>query len=198
MAGMEIWNSADQRILTVVSHSKQTLFESRKDSSVKKQRCACQAHTFQDLTLTEETKCAQCHAICVNIDIYIPVCVCVLSHEAVSDSFEPHGLQPSRLLHAWNFPGKNTGAGCHFLLQGNFLIQGSNLHLLCRQAGSLLLSHQGSPLMHAHICNISVHISICVYTHTHVTMFLYIFLLNIYYIFINVIYIFNKCLHTYI
>ena len=39
------------------------------------------------------------------------------------------------------FPSKNTGAGCHFLLQGNFPTQGSNLHLL--QADSLLLSHQG-------------------------------------------------------
>ena len=29
-----------------------------------------------------------------------------------------------------NFPGKNTGAGCHILLQGIFLTQGSNLHLL--------------------------------------------------------------------
>ena len=31
----------------------------------------------------------------------------------------PHGVQPSRLLYLWNFPGKNTGVGCHFLLQGN-------------------------------------------------------------------------------
>ena len=30
----------------------------------------------------------------------------------------------------WDFSGKNTGAGCHFLLQGIFLIQGSNLHFL--------------------------------------------------------------------
>ena len=29
------------------------------------------------------------------------------------------------------FPGKNTGVGCHFLLQGIFLTQGLNLHLLC-------------------------------------------------------------------
>ena len=29
------------------------------------------------------------------------------------------------------FPGKNTGVGCHFLLQGIFLTQGSNPHLLC-------------------------------------------------------------------
>ena len=34
-----------------------------------------------------------------------------------SNSSRPHGLQPSRLLHPGDFPGKNTGAGCHFLLQ---------------------------------------------------------------------------------
>ena len=57
----------------------------------------------------------------------------------------PHGLQPIRLLCPWNFPGKNTGVGCHFLLQGIFLTQGSNphlLHLLCLlhwQADSLPL-----------------------------------------------------------
>ena len=38
-----------------------------------------------------------------------------------------------RLLSSWNSPGKNTGAGCHFLLQGIFLTQGSNPGLLhCR------------------------------------------------------------------
>ena len=34
------------------------------------------------------------------------------------------------LLYPWDFPGKNTGVGCHFVLQGIFLTQGSNLHLL--------------------------------------------------------------------
>ena len=38
----------------------------------------------------------------------------------------PMGVQPSRLLCSWDFPGKNTGVGCHFLLQGIFLTQGSN------------------------------------------------------------------------
>ena len=28
----------------------------------------------------------------------------------------PHGLQPTRLLHPWDFPGKSTGVGCHCLL----------------------------------------------------------------------------------
>ena len=41
------------------------------------------------------------------------------SCSVVSDSFRLHGLWPTRLLHPWGFPGKNTGVGCHFLLQGN-------------------------------------------------------------------------------
>ena len=46
----------------------------------------------------------------------------------------PHGLQPTRFLCPWAFPGKNTGASCHFLPQGIFLTQELNLHLLhCRQ-----------------------------------------------------------------
>ena len=39
-----------------------------------------------------------------------------LSCSVVSDSLWPHGLSPARLLYPWNFPGKNTGVGCHFLL----------------------------------------------------------------------------------
>ena len=35
----------------------------------------------------------------------------------MSDSVRPHRQQPTRLLHPWDFPGKNTGVGCHFLLQ---------------------------------------------------------------------------------
>ena len=35
----------------------------------------------------------------------------------MSDSSWPHGLQPTRLLHLWDFPGKSTGVGCHRLLQ---------------------------------------------------------------------------------
>ena len=38
------------------------------------------------------------------------------SRLVVSDSSRPHGLQPTRLLHPWDFPGKSTGVGCHCLL----------------------------------------------------------------------------------
>ena len=39
------------------------------------------------------------------------------SRSVVSDSLWPHGLQPTRLLHPWDFPGKSTGVGCHCLLR---------------------------------------------------------------------------------
>ena len=38
------------------------------------------------------------------------------SRSVVSDSSQPHGLQPTRLFHPWDFPGKSTGVGCHCLL----------------------------------------------------------------------------------
>ena len=66
----------------------------------------------------------------------------------MSDSLQPHGLQPIRLLCSWDFLGKNTGAGCHFLLQRIFPTQGSNpclLDFLHWQGNSLPLSHLGSP-----------------------------------------------------
>ena len=38
------------------------------------------------------------------------------SRSVVFDSFRPHGLQPTRLLRPWDFPGKSTEVGCHLLL----------------------------------------------------------------------------------
>ena len=61
--------------------------------------------------------------------------------------FRPHGLQPFRLLCPWDSPGKNPGVGCHFLLQGIFPTQGSNLHLQCHFAGGLFTSDQRGRLL---------------------------------------------------
>ena len=56
------------------------------------------------------------------------------SRSVVSDSLWPCGLKPTRFLRPWDFPGKNTGVGCHFLLQEIFPTQGSNPGLpRCRQ-----------------------------------------------------------------
>ena len=69
------------------------------------------------------------------------------SDSIVSNSLWPQRLQPPRLRCSWDFPGKNTGVGCHCLLQGIFPTQGSNpslLHLQHWQAYSLPLSHLGN------------------------------------------------------
>ena len=60
-------------------------------------------------------------ATCGHWLINLTICVC----SVVSDSLQPHGLQPARLHCPWNFPGKNTEVGCHLLLQWVFLTQGS-------------------------------------------------------------------------
>ena len=57
-----------------------------------------------------------------------------VSRSVMSNSLRSHGLQPARLHCPWNFLGKNTGVGCHSLLQGILPTQGSNPGLLhCRQ-----------------------------------------------------------------
>ena len=51
---------------------------------------------------------------------------CYLVTKLCSILLEPYRLQPTRLLCPWNFPVKNTGVDCHFLLPGIFLTQGLN------------------------------------------------------------------------
>ena len=69
----------------------------------------------------------------------------MLSCSIMSKSLQPHELWPSRLLCPWDFPGKNTGVGCHFPLQGIFLTQGLNPQLLHWQADSLPSESPGEP-----------------------------------------------------
>ena len=59
------------------------------------------------------------------------MCMCMLSHSVMFSSLQPFGLQSTRLLCPSDFSGKNIGVGSHFLLQGLFLTQRLNLHLLC-------------------------------------------------------------------
>ena len=76
---------------------------------------------------------------------YMCVCVCVCEADSVvSNSLWPHGLFPTRFLCPWDSPGKNTGVGCHVILQGIFPIQGRT-HVSwssALQVNSLPLSHQ--------------------------------------------------------
>ena len=64
----------------------------------------------------------------------------------MSNSLLNYGSQPTRLLCSRDSTGKNTGVGCHALLQGIFPTQGSNPCLLCLlhwQVGSLPLAPPG-------------------------------------------------------
>ena len=68
---------------------------------------------------------------CVHVCLVAQLCL----------TLQPHGLQPARLLCPWDFPGKNTGVGCHFLLQGIFPTQGLNLCLLHLLHWQVILYH---------------------------------------------------------
>ena len=70
----------------------------------------------------------------------------LFSNSVVSDSLRPYGLWPARLPCPWDFPGKNTGVGCRFLLQGIFLTQGSNQDLTHYRQTLECLSHPGCKL----------------------------------------------------
>ena len=91
----------------------------------------CHLHADADLTTAFRK------GKCVNMDC----CCCFLVAQLCLTLLWPCGLQPTRLNHPWNFPGKNTGMGCHFLLQGIFPTQGLNPCLLCWQTDSLPLSY---------------------------------------------------------
>ena len=84
--------------------------------------------------------CVGVHPTCM-CKLYI-ICNVSVSCSVVSDSLRLHGLKPTRLLCPWNSPGKNTGVGCHALLQGIFPTQGWQLGFpRCRQI-LYHLSHQ--------------------------------------------------------
>ena len=51
-----------------------------------------------------------------NWNVSILCCCCRQVASVMFDSVRPHGLQPTRLLRPWDFPGNNTGVGCHCLL----------------------------------------------------------------------------------
>ena len=72
------------------------------------------------------------------------------------------------LLHPWDFPGKSTGVGCHCLLQGIFLTQGSNSGLPhCRQT-LYRLSHQGPIKRVSKSCLCFLVFHSCLWTFCHI------------------------------
>ena len=66
----------------------------------------------------------------------------------MSDSATPWTVAYTRLLHPWDFPGKSTRVGCHFLLQGIFPTQGSNPRSPALQAAALPSGLPGKIAIH--------------------------------------------------
>ena len=64
-------------------------------------------------------------------------CHCYLVPKSCPTLLWHHGLLPARSLCPWDFPGKNTGVGCHLLFQGIFPTKGSKLGSLASQVDSL-------------------------------------------------------------
>ena len=59
-------------------------------------------------------------------------CCCCEVTSVVSDSVRPQRWQPTRLRRPWDSPGKNTGVGCHFLLQCMKVKSESEVTQLCQ------------------------------------------------------------------
>ena len=73
-------------------------------------------------------------------------CRCLVAKSS-SILLQPLGLWPARLFCPWDFPGKNTGVGCHFLLQGTFPTQGLNPCLLQMAGRFFTAEPPGKPTM---------------------------------------------------
>ena len=73
-------------------------------------------------------------------------CCCFLVTQFTHILLWPHGLQPTKLLYPCDFPVKNTGVGCHFLLQESFPTQGSNSHLFALVGGFFIIEPPGKPI----------------------------------------------------
>ena len=64
------------------------------------------------------------------------------SLSVMSNSSQPHGLQPTRLHRPWDFPGKSTGVGCHCLLRRLRLVVVNSLHVKSQIAFQILHSRE--------------------------------------------------------
>ena len=121
-----------------------------------------QPHSFYFLCVSNILQPIRAEGVCLGEHLCVCVCYSIVSSSlqphffhslcvccsVVANLLQPHELQPAKLLSPWNSQGKNTGVGSHSLLQGIFLTQGSNCHLLhCRQI-HYHLSHQGSSSTH--------------------------------------------------
>ena len=103
--------------------------------------CMKSRQPMEEIWKPKVRTCREGHFCCPHLSLLYTVGM--LSHVWFWFFVTPWSV-PIRLLCPWDFPGKNTGVGCHFLLHRIFLTQGLNLCLLHQQVDSLPLHHLGS------------------------------------------------------
>ena len=99
--------------------------------------CVCKCNLFDLL----DKSFWQGAGVCVSVSVCVCLCLCV-SRLVMSNSLQPHGLEPARLPCPWNSPGRNTGVDCHSLLQRSFPTQRWNPGLLHRRQTLYCLSYR--------------------------------------------------------
>ena len=102
--------------------------------------CEKHAEQFRGVLPARSVIC-HCHSPEQGLATFFCKSCCFFHCQALSDSLRPRELQPTKLLCPRDFPGKNTGVGCHSLLQRISLTEGSNPCLLHWQGDSLPLCH---------------------------------------------------------
>ena len=80
-------------------------------------------------------------------------CSCLTANLCLT-LLRPNELQPASLLGPWDFPGKDTGVGCHFLLQEIFPTQGPSLCLMHWAGGFFTTELPGKPRIKIHMSKI--------------------------------------------
>ena len=103
------------------------------------------------LTATKDSHLWMCHGAFNHSSLAGHVCL--WSHFSCVWLFVTPWTIACQALCPWDSPGKNTGVGCRALLQGIFLTQGSNLHLLCLlPAGRLFTTSTTWEILHWNHC----------------------------------------------
>ena len=94
-------------------------------------------------TLLDVPRLLHCELPCLLPARCLTLLLLLPSRSVVSDSVRPHRWQPSRLPRPWDSPGKNTGVGCHFLLQ----VKVKSLSRVRLLATPWTAAHQAPPSM---------------------------------------------------
>ena len=96
--------------------------------------------------------------------------MCV-SQSVMSDSLRPHRPQPSSLFRPWNSPGKNTGVGCHFLLQHTCIHTNKNTHWSPRKLFKMSIAYinwkKANYEAHVKLILFWKIVCVCVYVYIH-------------------------------